>query len=642
MFLKRILSFTQGGRARAEILFSVAANALFLFFVALCFRHQYLLLSYKEFGDESETIVAAKMIASGMRLYSEVFNHHGPLTFLPGVLTEKLGDFGVRGHRVSIAVLQALSIVSIYTSPALKFKWERVLACVASATLVLAYLPDTFGHMYLYQTIAGLFLTIILAQYSIPAILCPEKISPLQIILGNVLIASLPFLAITYLPVAGFSFVSSYRFKHYRHILIGSAIGLAGNLLFLGIYGSFAGFLAFHIYLNVKILPIYSDLQPGGALLVNAISTATSSLAHFISLIALLMGALILVQNEKRFPWRTIFLVAGVVSLLMRGSNFHGMAYFYAILPLIALSFSSTNTNYRASMYVAVAFLVICTLKVSLVLPGDKQKIALANIPTETEFSQLVSVLTEPRDRIIAYSFQNFEYLVSHRLPASGHFFYLPWQERYNLNPKLGISIDACQQIRAAAPKIMLIDKWRVWDRYPWDSYGGCIQDLLDSNYHQVHNRPYYIRDDLWRALGKYFTIKDWRTIPSQPLTEANPIKLKIDDALIERNRNSKIVAIEIMFGTYDRANLGVAQLILEKQAGGTVNVDFSLPQLLDNKYRKFDIPEDSYASGEIKWITGGGISAWEGQGAKNNSLTCMRYVFSDGSRGFTTGCPMF
>ena len=145
MFLKRIFGFTQGGRARTEILFSVAANALLLFFVALCFRHQYLLLSYKEFGDESETIVAAKMMASGMRLYSDVFNHHGPLTFLPGVLTEKLGDFGVRGNRVSIALLQALSILSIYTSPALKFKWERVLACVASATLILVYLPDTLG-----------------------------------------------------------------------------------------------------------------------------------------------------------------------------------------------------------------------------------------------------------------------------------------------------------------------------------------------------------------------------------------------------------------------------------------------------------------------------------------------------------------
>ncbi|WP_413903977.1 hypothetical protein [Candidatus Skiveiella danica] len=36
-------------------------------------------MNYIEWGDESETIVVAKMIAAGERLYSQIFNHHGPL-----------------------------------------------------------------------------------------------------------------------------------------------------------------------------------------------------------------------------------------------------------------------------------------------------------------------------------------------------------------------------------------------------------------------------------------------------------------------------------------------------------------------------------------------------------------------------------
>ena len=358
MFLKKIITLDAGGnQSKFELFFDAAIYLLLFVFVVLSFRYQYLLLNYREWGDESETIVAAKMMASGMKLYSEIFNHHGPLTFLPGVLTEKLGDFGVLGHRVSVALLQALAILSIYKSPALRCESQKILASVASVTIFLVFMPDIFGHMYKYQTIAGILLVVILSQYTIPAILCPEKVSPWRVILGNYLIASLPFLAVTYLPIASLLFLSSYRNKYFKSIATGSSLGLAANLLFLGIYGSFAGFLAFHLYLNAKVLPFYVDLQPGGGLIVNAVTVATSDLAHFISLIAVLVSSLILAQKEERFPWRTFLLVAGLCSLLMRGAGFHGMPFFYAILPLLALNLSIIDKNSRASKHVALGFL---------------------------------------------------------------------------------------------------------------------------------------------------------------------------------------------------------------------------------------------------------------------------------------------
>ncbi|CAJ0693531.1 hypothetical protein [Ralstonia mannitolilytica] len=645
MLLKNKMIFGVAERkdsTKLDLVFDVAIYILFFVFAVLSFRYQYLLLNYREWGDESETIVAAKMMAAGMKLYSEIFNHHGPLTFLPGVLAEKFGDFGVLGHRVSVALLQVLAILSIYKSPALRFESQRILASVACATVILVFMPDIFGHMYKYQTIVGILLVVILSQYTIPAILCPEKVSSLRAVLGSLLIASLPFLAITYLPIAGLLFIASCRRDYFKGVAIGSSLGLTANLIFLGVYGSFAGFLAFHLYLNAKVLPFYAGLQPGGALIVNAVTVATSDLAHFLSLIAMLLSALILAQKEEKFPWRTFLLVAGLCSLLMRGAGFHGMPFFYAILPLLALNLSLIDTNSLASKQVALGFLLLCMVKISLILPGDKQKITSAPIPTETEFSKLVAEFTVPEDRIIAYSFQNFEYLASGRLPASGHFFYLPWQEKYNENPKFGISIDACKQIREAAPKVMLVDKWKVWDRFPWDSYAGCIQKLLDSNYRQVPNRPYYIRNDLLRGLDDYFSIENRKMIPSLPLSEVSSIKLKIDKDLMEAGRNRKLIALEIMFGTYVRVNPGVAQLILEREGGEKVNIDFALPELQDNHYKRFTIPEDSYVAGEVKWLTGGGISAWESHDEKDRVLTCMKYVFSDGSRGFTPGCPMF
>lgn len=486
---------------RRQIALNILKNAIFFLllaiFIALSIRHQFLLLSYKEWGDESETIVAAKMMASGMKLYSEIFNHHGPLTFLPGLLTEKFGNFGVVGHRIFISALQIVSILAIYASPIFKSRWTRLLASVVSATVILSYLPDIFGHMYKYQTITGILISIILVQYTIPSIYCPEKIKSHQILLGNALISSLPFLAVTYLPISASLFIASFRAKKFKDCLAGSALGLIGNLIFLGAYGSIPGFLAFHVYLNSKILPIYNGQEVGWPLIINSANTLTGDLNHFLSLLFILTGSLALAQQEKRFPWRTMTLVGGIISLLVRGSGFHGMPFFYAILPFIVLTLSTINISNKSTKIVAIALVVLCMLKISFVL-GDKREITSSKIPTSTEFSRLVNKITEPEDKIIVYSFRNFEYLASDRLPASGHFFYLPWQKKYNSSPKFGISINACKQIKEAAPKIMLIDKWKVWDAYPWDSYARCVQKLIDSNYHQINpGKPYYIRKDL-------------------------------------------------------------------------------------------------------------------------------------------------
>jgi hypothetical protein len=52
-----------------------------VFFVILTIRYQFSLLGYLEWSDETESIVTAKMIISGSRLYSEIFNLHEQLIF---------------------------------------------------------------------------------------------------------------------------------------------------------------------------------------------------------------------------------------------------------------------------------------------------------------------------------------------------------------------------------------------------------------------------------------------------------------------------------------------------------------------------------------------------------------------------------
>ena len=56
----------------------------------------------------------------------------------------------------------------------------------------------------------------------------------------------------------------------------------------------------------------------------------------------------------------------------------------------------------------------------------------------------------------------------------------------------------------------MLIDKWKVWDRYSWDSYAGCIQKIIDKDYSQVLGKPYYIRKDILSDDRFFITDNNW------------------------------------------------------------------------------------------------------------------------------------
>lgn len=614
---------------------------LFFVFCVLCLRYQYFLLNYREWGDESETIVAAKMMFSGMKLYSEIFNHHGPLTFLPGLLTELFGNFSVRGNRVSIAILQILAILSIYHSPLLMSRLQRVITSVISALIILVYLPDDLGHTYQYQPITGIFIVVILSQYVLPSIINAQKLGAHRVILGSILISSLPFLAITYLPIASLLFLSAFRLKQCKFILIGSAIGLFFNLLFLGIYGSFTGFWAFHIYLNAEILPLYNEVEPGWQLILKAFKTATYDLSHFLSITLVLYGSILVSQKEKKIPWRISFVIFGLFSLLMRGAGFQGVPFFYAILPFFLVLTARINTNTNPQKYIIFLFLLLCTLKVSLLFPEDKHKLTSLPIPTNSEFSNLVKEYTTKPDKIIVYSFQNLQYLLSDRLPASGNFFYLPWQEKYNENPKLGIKIDSCKQIMEYKPKIMLIDKWKVWGKYTWSSYADCIQNYINKNYKQIPNKPYYIRNDLINGSDKYFSDKKWSVTPSRPLSKNGTIKLKFNNILKENDGNKKLIKIGIRFGTYMRENPGLARIEMKQKNGSNFAMNFPLPSLKDNNYKYFDVPNDIIQEGEIKSLTGEGISTWESYDKDSGSFTCIISIYSDGSRRFTPGCPM-
>ena len=615
---------------------------VFGLFVFLAVRYQLKLLDYMDWGDEAETIVGAKMIANGLNLYSQIFNQHGPLTFLPGLIVEKIGNFGVSGHRVAIAILQIVAILSLYFSPLLNGSLTKRLYTMAAVSVILLYLPEIFGHTYIYQVLVGLLLVIILAQYTLPSIASSGHLSARRVVVGNILIASLPFLAITYLPISIILFVASLRKEFFKKSVVAFIGGGIGNIAFLAYIGSIPGYLAFHIYLNARVLPLFYDGLGVDQLMLTAFHNTADDLPQFTILLMTVAATSVLANREKGLPWRSILLAGGLASLLIRGPGFHALPYFYALLAIPLVFFYNRPVPTRQAQLVALAFALVCIVKVSLMVPREARKLASQPLNKSTEFAKLAEFFTQKGDRIVAYSFQNNEYIAADRLPVSGHFFYLPWQEKYNENPKFGIKIDACKEIAEYRPKVMLIDKKNVWDRFPWATYASCIQKLIDTDYVQWPERPFYIRKDLvTQEMGINLSGGPPRKkLASSQLGAGSPIPVLTTPE--HQAQNSALKRIGVMFGTYERRNFGEAELRLTGPDGAQFSKRFSLSDLADNRYRYFDLDAKRYTAGEIAAISGGGVSTWNSIGENGSAHTCIIYEYVDGKFRFTPGCPLY
>jgi uncharacterized membrane protein len=123
--------------------------------------------------------------------------------------------------------------------------------------------------------------------------------------------------------------------------------------------------------------------------------------------------------------------------------------------------------------------------------------------------------------------------------------------------------------------------------------------------------------------------------VASKKMDEQNPVSVNFPI----RNDIGKITKIGIRFGTHMRRNPGNAELVLKTAGGGTYHRVFSLPELIDNAYQYFSVPPDNYVTGEIRFLTGGGISTWESHAANGQVLTCLDLAGSN-KNVVITGCP--
>ena len=466
----------------------------------LVVRYQFRLIHLVEWGDESETIVVTKMMAAGYRLYTEVYNNHGPLVFLPGFIISSLGKFGISIYRLPIVFLQICAILSVYFSPIFINKTYRNYFTLIFGTVMMIFLPRIYGHTYLYQVISGLFILIVLMLYSLPSIL-NIKTNKILVLLSSFLLACVPFLAITYLPLVFILLLVSFRKQNILMIIIGSTIAIIFNFWFLLSYGSFDGYIAYHFYLNSNVL--YQ-----GVGIFDFIRTIfnyyTTNFYHFLSICFVLIIVSKLDKNLQPIDfWRSFLLIPMMVSLVIRGGDLFtlsGLVYLYVLLGLSSILFICKENTLSAFSYLDELPLLIlsglCLIVLYLPIPNSTY---YSVFPEYSEFSRIAKKITKEDEKVLALSFRSYEYLLSDRLPASTHFIYLSIQAKYNQNPYKDIYVSVAEDILKNRPKIISIDKWNIIldESDLWDNYANDLMEVVYRDYYQLKNTDIYIRKDV-------------------------------------------------------------------------------------------------------------------------------------------------
>ena len=621
---------------------------LYIIVFAMCaIKLQILLLNYKEFGDESENIVTVKMMKEGAILYSQVYSMHGPLSYLSGYIIEFIGKSGVIEHRIPILVLQIVTIGAIYSSPLLiESMWRRLYILTACGVLLL-YLPEYFSHTYSYQVMCGLFISIILCQYTLPNIIVKDKVSVFATIISSFLLWCLPFLAITFAPLTILFFAASLRRQRLWASLGGAALAIVFNFAWLALVGSPTGLIAYYVYLNAVIYPVFNPSLGKLELIMAPLRSLTATLPGWSCIILFIAVFKTLATREGGIPWRTLAVIAGICNLLVRDiqlemNAIHAIPFFHAllVLPLVLVY----NSAYVTVVFriISITIQSIIWFKILLLDQRDVNRLAAQPIPVQTEFSELVNNITEKNDKIIAYTYRNIEYIITDRLPASSHPNYMPWHSLYNSKPILNINRDACIDISQNLPKIMLIDKWKVWDLYDWDNYAECINIIIKNNYTKLFSTTYYLRNDISEETRLELITLDKSPkslVPSSQLQGVGSIRIYSPVVLGDRS----MVQVGIMFGTYSRRNTGEAAIIFVNQDGKEIREKLVIDRLRNNLYEYIDVPAGAVRVTGIVGVSGsGGISTWESHGDGGEVATCMNYKFEDGSRSFTPGCPLF
>ncbi len=458
--------------------------------VLLLLRLRWVTLLQAELGDESETIVASRMIADGSRLYSEIFQLHGPLTYLPGVLGEIIGQPGFIGNRLTLLPIEFFVFLSIVRSFRSRSATTGVVVATVIFAVIWAYLPSLYAGYLTYQYMAGLLVIVSLTSLVLPSLDPETRSNRPDVILGSVAIACLPFLAITYVPAAAlFVAVTLYQFPKLRRIqIVTIGIVFALNICWLALIGSMRGYLALHWYFNISVAPGIGQINDSLLItLLNPFRYFFKDILHLFFLLGMLaFGAWV----RRVFHVRKIVvtgLILGTSSLTLRGfeNELQSLPFYFAFLVMLVFVLrhsTEAGVNFRISLCLVTLAIIVANLgfrDIRIFTISEPPSL----VPSRSNFSLISDHYTTEEDRIISYTYSNAEYILADRLPSVAAFWLLGNSWTYLQDPVLGIGEEPCEAMRNANPKVVYLDRSGGSLFGSWEMFGACIDLVMEDKY---------------------------------------------------------------------------------------------------------------------------------------------------------------
>jgi hypothetical protein len=629
-----------------------------------------------EFCDESEKFVAAQMMNQGLHIYRDIFAHHGPVPYMIAHLYANIvssTDFSL--IRLAVVFLALLSCLSISFSPILKSITARVWVAAVYLSVLSSVWVLQGIHMLLYQQIGGFLFVIVLAQMVLPALL-GEKMTRTGLFFSGFSLTLACFSAYSFGPAAVFfvisTFLSLIAFRenlsiYIKNIFIGIVSALSIVVLWLVSFGDLLGYLIYHFYFNQKIYAPFIGFS-SRAILNNfniAFTPHRRIDALSVFFFILWISVLVFIALNKTPKIKDALLKSGAIFFLFMavlfvnprgGYGFYNAGVVVINLAVISLTaalllqnqFSKSSWSRLIPSILFMVLLVVGTEQVSRNAKSSPFKIAKKDFlafvvdqkPEQGGIYDFIRSITKNEDKILSLIFNPSIYIKIGRLPASGHYYYLPWQAAYNHASVLDYKIDICKDIIANKPSVIYFYYQKVWGKYAIDKYEPCIIDLIKNRYSRLPGGNFYIRNDIAHDMMLDVSPVDYRLRPGSQFTRSPSTKLSM--MTNDTGNPTQLKRMGVMFGTNGRQNPGDLELRLLGPDGVEFVQRFTLPDLTGRKYRYFDLTPAQYTAGEIVSVTGEGFSAWESYNATGDVRTCIIYEYNNGKKRFTPGCPLF
>lgn len=500
-------------------------SIFFVFSLGLYFFLANLLRNGPDFNDETEKLVGAMMISDGTRIYKDMFAHHGPFSYMLAHLFYKIsGSQDLALFRFIPIIFSIFSIAAIKFSPAIKKTNFRLFAAAFFA-LNLALMQTIYGLMLgMYQVYAGHLFICVLALVIIPVI-AGIKVPRFLAFLGGLSLGFIFFSGYSFVVACGFfgliivisAFVKNGHQAQNRITLYNAILGVITSIVVVTIYlyffGDIEGYGVYHFYFNQVIYAKFSNYRPLDILhfvppIVGyfTLYTPPSSWLSYVisSSVSVFTVFFILSLKNKNKPLSIISCIYGIV--LMMGIIFADpraaddfqmntlVIVVTAFIPLITCFCLNKNSNWKLP-FPSVIIITSCLIFISFIISQFsvptylyntsakkyyKMKGSLAESKT-AEFNLLRTIVL-PAERVQQFPYNSNFYIQMNRLPASGNYYYLPWQDKYFQDPILSYKIDVCHDMETKLPKIIYYFKSIIWI-YETSSYLGCVEKLLKEKY---------------------------------------------------------------------------------------------------------------------------------------------------------------